>query len=98
VHQFSVKTLADGFYSFNRSAAMYCCAAALLQGARRRHATRRGNRSLKALLLADFARTDLKLPARGRHPRRPLVHNLTVVTRNVRDFTRFDVPALNPCK
>ena len=28
--------------------------------------------SLKALLLGDFARTDLKLPARGRHPRRPL--------------------------
>ena len=25
-----------------------------------------------------------------------LVHNLTVVTRNVRDFSRFDVPILNP--
>jgi toxin FitB len=25
-----------------------------------------------------------------------LVHDLTVVTRNVRDFTRFDVPVLNP--
>lgn len=25
-----------------------------------------------------------------------LVHNLTVVTRNVRDFARFDVPVLNP--
>ncbi len=24
------------------------------------------------------------------------VHNLTVVTRNVRDFARFDVPVLNP--
>jgi predicted nucleic acid-binding protein len=27
-----------------------------------------------------------------------LVHNLTVVTRNVRDFARFDVPVLNPFK
>ncbi len=25
-----------------------------------------------------------------------LVHRLTVVTRNVRDFSRFDVPVLNP--
>lgn len=25
-----------------------------------------------------------------------LTHNLTVVTRNVRDFARFDVPVLNP--
>ena len=25
-----------------------------------------------------------------------LVHDLTVVTRNVRDFSRFDVPVLNP--
>lgn len=25
-----------------------------------------------------------------------LVHHLTVVTRNVRDFSRFDVPVLNP--
>jgi len=25
-----------------------------------------------------------------------LVHDLTVVTRNVRDFSRFDVPILNP--
>ena len=25
-----------------------------------------------------------------------LVHNLTVVTRNVRDFSRFNVPVLNP--
>ena len=25
-----------------------------------------------------------------------LVHNLTVVTRNVRDFARFEVPLLNP--
>jgi antitoxin Phd len=29
--------------------------------------------SLKALLLADFARTDLKLPDRGRHRRRPVL-------------------------
>lgn len=27
-----------------------------------------------------------------------LVHNLTVVTRNVRDFARFNVPVLNPFK
>jgi hypothetical protein len=27
-----------------------------------------------------------------------LEHNLTVVTRNVRDFIRFDVPVLNPFK
>jgi predicted nucleic acid-binding protein len=27
-----------------------------------------------------------------------LVHNLTVVTRNVRDFARFDVQVLNPFK
>jgi hypothetical protein len=27
-----------------------------------------------------------------------LTHNLTVVTRNVRDFARFDVPVLNPFK
>jgi predicted nucleic acid-binding protein len=27
-----------------------------------------------------------------------LVHSLTVVTRNVRDFARFDVPVLNPFK
>jgi predicted nucleic acid-binding protein len=27
-----------------------------------------------------------------------LVHRLTVVTRNVRDFARFDVPVLNPFK
>jgi len=27
-----------------------------------------------------------------------LVHNLTVVTRNVRDFARFDVEVLNPFK
>lgn len=27
-----------------------------------------------------------------------LVHNLTVVTRNVRDFARFDVRSLNPFK
>jgi toxin FitB len=26
------------------------------------------------------------------------MHNLTVVTRNVRDFARFDVPLLNPFK
>jgi hypothetical protein len=26
------------------------------------------------------------------------MHNLTVVTRNVRDFARFDVPVLNPFK
>ena len=25
-----------------------------------------------------------------------LVHHLTVVTRNVRDFARFDVPLFNP--
>jgi predicted nucleic acid-binding protein len=24
------------------------------------------------------------------------MHNLTVVTRNMRDFARFDVPVLNP--
>ena len=28
--------------------------------------------SLKQLLLGDFARTELKLPERGRHPRRPI--------------------------
>jgi prevent-host-death family protein len=28
--------------------------------------------SLKALLLADFARTELKVPDRGRHSRRPV--------------------------
>jgi len=27
-----------------------------------------------------------------------LVHNLTVVTRNIRDFAHFDVPTLDPFK
>ena len=27
-----------------------------------------------------------------------MVHNLTVVTRNIRDFAHFDVPTLDPFK
>lgn len=60
--------------------------------------------SLKELLLTDHARGELNIPERGRKRRREdamigataVVHDLTVVTRNIRDFHRLGIRTFNP--